>query len=140
MSRDGWYFAKSQGKRCDLEIGVTNNTVSVHDNIIYNNRDTDSVSDISDLSDGSRTFFNNISTEPTFEESWYLDIGGTGAIDAGSGTAINLVISGTTQTDGSADVNMVDLGYHYVTGSTAVDATSSTAVLMSRRFKMPKKP
>jgi parallel beta-helix repeat protein len=122
-----------------LSIGSTNNNISVHDNIIYNNSDTDSIEEIEDLSAGS-SFFNNASSDPAYDtiggalpgftQAVYLNPS-SAAIDAGSDTAANLGIIGTTQTDGSADTGNVDLGYHYLSAATAVDATNSMAYLDS---------
>ncbi len=121
------YAGGSTNPGVGLSIGATNNVVSYHDNIIFNNTDTDSVSEVSDLA--SSTAFNNLLADPTFEQGWYLNTGGVGAIDAGSDTAANLNVSGTTQADGSADLNLADLGYHYNAGVALVDANNSTAVL-----------
>ncbi len=72
----------------------------------------------------SRSGVNNMTNDPLFIAGYYLATNGlpfqtntSPCIDAGSNTALALGLNTrTTRTDGSNDVNLVDLGYHSTNG------------------------
>ncbi len=92
-------------------------TVAVSNSIIWANMDdiTGAVSLVScDITDGdSNGVAGCFSADPLFEYGYYLGAGSP-CVDTGSVTAVAAGLDGrTTQTGGTTDSGLVDLGYHY---------------------------
>ena len=111
--------------------GVTvNGAVTASDSIFYaNGGDFNGKPTLTycNTQDGLQVGVNgNISVDPLFDRGYYLATGSL-CIDAGSQNAADSSIAGrTTSTDGTADAAVLDMGYHYATGSQAAEYFVST--------------
>ncbi|MDQ6993128.1 MAG: DUF5011 domain-containing protein [Mariprofundus sp.] len=111
---------------------------SLNDYLTIGNQITQAISFNNDIGQGTVNPANDISINPNFQRSFYLDqtlVSPLGPINAGSATAVSIYANSETDNiSGTADAGQLDMGFHYfsgfnLTGATAVTATPLVALV-----------